>query len=104
MMRTRFSLLAVALLLALGATAAAQTRALPPEIVRYADVVLHNGKILTADDKFTIAQAVAIRDGKFLKVGSNDDVLALAGPDTKKVDLAGRSVVPGFFDTHLHSA
>ena len=42
---------------------------IPPEILHYADVVLYNGKILTADDSFTIAQAVAIRDGKFLSVG-----------------------------------
>jgi predicted amidohydrolase YtcJ len=91
-------------LLLAGVASAASAQSLPPELVRYADVVLYNGKILTADDRFTIVEAAAIRDGKFLKVGSNRDVLMMAGPSTRKIDLAGRSVVPGFFDTHLHGA
>src|SRR5438094_1347621 len=65
-------------------------------------MVLYNGKILTADDKFTIVQAVAIRDGKFLMIGKNDEVLALAGPNTKKIDLTGKTVTPGFYMHHIH--
>ncbi|MBI4483617.1 MAG: amidohydrolase family protein [Acidobacteria bacterium] len=84
---------------------AAQTPApLPAEVVRYADTVLYNGAILTADDRFTIAEGVAIRDGKILAVGTSQRVLSLAGPETKKIDLEGKSLVPGFFDTHLHGA
>src|ERR1051325_2694817 len=66
------------------------------------DIVLHNGKILTVDDHFSIAEAVAIAGNKIAAVGSNDDVLKLAGPSTLKVDLKGRTVVPGLIDTHLH--
>lgn len=81
----------------------AQTN-LPSEIIAYADVVLYNGKVTTADDAFTIAEAVAIRDGKFLATGPNSKILAMAGPKTVKFDLQGRSALPGFIDTHLHQA
>ena len=68
--------------------------------------VLYNGKILTADTEdpgsFTIAQAVAIYDGKFVVVGSNQDALDTAGPSTRRVDLAGKTVLPGLIETHLH--
>ncbi len=84
-----------------GGTVVAQ-QALPPEVIAYADVVLHNGKILTADDRFTIVQAVAIRDGKFLAVGRDARILAMAGPETQEIDLRGQTVVPGFLDTHMH--
>lgn len=77
---------------------------LPAEVVAYADAVFYNGKVITADEQFTIAQAVAIRDGKFLAVGTTQRVLAMAGPETQRIDLEGRSIVPGFIDTHLHSA
>jgi predicted amidohydrolase YtcJ len=77
---------------------------LPPEVIAYADLVLYNGKILTADEQFTMVEAVAIRDGKFLATGSNDTILAMAGPETRRIDLEDRSVVPGLIDTHLHSA
>ena len=79
-------------------------QSLPPEVVAYADMVLYNGKVITADDSFTVAEAAAIRDGKFLAVGAKDRILAMAGPKTRRIDLRGRSVVPGFMDTHLHQA
>ena len=60
---------------------------LPPEVINYADMVLYNGKVLTVDDRFSIEQAVAIRDGKFLAVGDNDRILAMAGPDSRRIDL-----------------
>jgi predicted amidohydrolase YtcJ len=77
-------------------------QALPAEVIRYADLVLHNGKIITVDRIFSLAQAIAVRDGKILKVGQNADVLALAGPATRRIDLRGRTVVPGLIDTHSH--
>ena len=49
-------------------------------VTHYADMILYNGKVVTVDKDFTIAQALAIRDGKFLAVGKNKNVLALAGP------------------------
>ena len=73
-------------------------------MIHYADTVLYNGKILTADEGFSVAQAVAIRDGKFLAVGSTQEILPMAGPGTERIDLSGRSVIPGFVDTHLHQA
>ncbi|MBW2610155.1 MAG: amidohydrolase [Deltaproteobacteria bacterium] len=66
------------------------------------DTIVYNGKIVTVDNKFSIAEAVAIHDGKFLKVGSNAEVRALAGKGTKEIDLKGKMVVPGFIDTHPH--
>ena len=67
-----------------------------------ADLILHNGFIWTVDSKNSTAQAVAIRDGRFIAVGSNRDVLKLRGPQTEVIDLAGRFVLPGFNDNHVH--
>ncbi|WP_441243076.1 amidohydrolase [Tardiphaga sp. 768_D3_N2_1] len=65
-------------------------------------VVLTGGKILTLDGQSTIAQALAIRDSKILAVGSDAVIKPLAGPQTRVIDLAGKSVVPGLIDTHAH--
>ena len=67
-----------------------------------ADLILHGGKVVTLDKRSSIAQAVAIRDGKFLAVGSDADVKRFSGPSTKVIDLAGRTVVPGLNDSHTH--
>ena len=67
-----------------------------------ADLILHGGKVVTLDKRSTIAQAVAIRDGKFLAVGSDAEVKRLAGPKTQSIDLRGRTVVPGLNDSHTH--
>ena len=66
------------------------------------DTVLFNGKIITVDERFTVAQAVAIRGDRFIAVGPNQQITALAGPNTRRIDLHGRSVVPGFIDNHMH--
>jgi predicted amidohydrolase YtcJ len=66
------------------------------------DSVLYNGKIATVDEDFSIAQAVAIKSGRFVAVGSDSEILALAGADTERVDLEGKTVLPGFNDSHLH--
>ncbi len=68
----------------------------------YADTILINGKIVTVDQSFGIAQAVAIRDGKFIAVGTDKEVKTYAGRKTKKVDLGGKMVLPGFIDSHPH--
>src|SRR4051812_28657502 len=60
-----------------------------------ADTVYVNGKIITADRGFSIAQAVAIASGRFIAVGSNDDILKFVGPNTLKVDLGGKTAIPG---------
>jgi predicted amidohydrolase YtcJ len=67
-----------------------------------ADTILHNGKILTVDARFSIAEAVAISGSEILAVGTNDEVLKLAGPDTLKMDLKGKTVTPGLINTHVH--
>ena len=94
------------LVVCLGATAGIgwAQQSLPPEVLAYADIVLYNGKILTVDEQFAIVEAVAIRGDQFLAVGDSQRILAMAGPRTRRVDLQGQSVVPGFIDTHLHSA
>ena len=67
-----------------------------------ADLVVHNAKIVTVDKDFSIAEAAAVKDGKFLQVGTESSVLERAGPGTRLVDLGGRTVLPGFNDTHSH--
>ena len=69
-----------------------------------ADLILHNGVIYTVDEKNPTAEAVAIKDGKFVAVGSDKSVLKLRGPKTRVIDLKGRFVVPGFNDNHVHFA
>ena len=66
------------------------------------DAILHNGKIVTVDDTFSIAEAVAIADGRIVAVGVESDVRALAGERTRLTDLEGRTVLPGLIDTHTH--
>jgi predicted amidohydrolase YtcJ len=67
-----------------------------------ADLIVHNGKMLTVDAKFTTAEAVAIRGGKVVAVGKNADVLKLKGEKTRLIDAAGRTVMPGLYDSHTH--
>lgn len=67
-----------------------------------ADIVMHNAKVLTVDKNFTIAQAIAITANKITATGSNEDILKLAGPNTKQYDLKGRTVIPGLIHTHIH--
>jgi imidazolonepropionase-like amidohydrolase len=62
--------------------------------------VFHNGKIVTVDPQFRIVEAMAILDGTVLAVGSNADMLRLAGTGTERVDLAGRTVLPGLIVVH----
>ncbi len=97
-------LAAVATLCIPGITsvARAQQQSLPPEILAYPDMIVYNGQVLTVDDAFSTAQAFAVRDGKFLAVGTNQRINALAGPETWQIELKGRSAVPGFIDTDNH--
>src|SRR3977135_2467861 len=67
-----------------------------------ADLVLVNGKITTLDRANPQARAVAIRDGRFQSVGEEREIIALAGPETKIIDLNGRRVIPGLIDSHMH--
>ena len=68
-----------------------------------ADVVYRNGFVYTVDGVRSRAEAFAVKDGKFIAVGTNEDMKAVSGPDTKTVDLKGKMVMPGLIDTHIHA-
>ena len=76
--------------------AAADEHAIPSQLIRYADLVFFNGQVLTVDAEFSVAQGLAIRDGRVLAIGTSNEVLSLAGPDTERLDLDGRTLTPGY--------
>src|SRR5437867_968798 len=65
-----------------------------------ADLIIHHAKVLTVDEKFTIAEALAIKEDRILAVGADADVLKLKGPKTKVIDAHGRNILPGLYDSH----
>ena len=75
-----------------------------PDPAEPADLVALGGTVLTVDADFTVAEALAVRDGRILAVGSDTDIQALVGPDTQVLEIAGKTVVPGLADNHLHGA
>lgn len=83
----------LASLLAAGGVANAQ----PP------DLVLLDGKIITVDAQSSLREALAIRDGKVLALGTSAEIRRLAGPDTRVFELDGRTVIPGLIDSHMHA-
>ena len=105
-MLSRFAVV-ILLLAALGHAWASQTalrladarsgQAMP------ADLVLLDGRVLTVDEAFSVATALAVRDGRFIAVGSNEAVRAHIGSKTRVIDGRGRTVVPGLIDTHVHA-
>lgn len=68
----------------------------------YADTIYVNADIVTVADHQLTAEALAVADGRILAVGSRAEIEALAGPQTKRIDLEGRTLVPGFVDAHSH--
>jgi len=74
-----------------------------PARAQDADTVLLNGKIVTLAAGSATAEALAVRDGKILAVGRSDAVRAHAGAGTRVIDLAGRTVIPGLIDSHMHA-
>ena len=87
----RFVVLFFALLLALPAYAQAP------------DTILLNGKIVTVDARSSVREALAIRDGHIVALGTTAEMRKLAGPRSRVIDLQGRSVIPGLIDSHLHA-
>src|SRR5258706_15486205 len=67
-----------------------------------ADLVLRHGKIITVDKEFSINEAVAIKGGRFIVVGSDRDVRPTMAASTKVIDLGGRTVIPGLIDSHIY--
>ena len=66
------------------------------------DTILVNGKIITVDDRFSIVQALAIKQQRIVATGSNADIRKLADANTKVIDAKGRTVIPGLIDSHAH--
>jgi predicted amidohydrolase YtcJ len=91
----RGSFLFAAMTLAASGMACA---ALPPQLI------LFHGRVLTVDAQDSIAEALAIRDGKIVAVGTDRDILRLAGATTRRIDLQGRTATPGLIDSHAHIA
>ena len=83
-------------LLALGVPGGFQPAAPPSHI-------FHNARIVTVDPQFRIVQAMAIRDGRIVAVGTSADIVKLAGAGTQQVDLGGKTVLPGLIDSHVHA-
>ena len=79
-----------------------QTNDSPASNENVASLVLRSGKLITIDDRFTIAQAVAIRDDRIVAVGSDEQIRLYTGPHTRVLDLHGKTVIPGLIDGHAH--
>ncbi len=99
--RTGVSFAAVALAAAGLALAAGGSASPSPSAP---DMILFHGRVLTVDSHDSIAQGIAIRDGKIIAVGSDRDILRLAGAATRRIDLHGRTATPGLIDSHAHIA
>jgi predicted amidohydrolase YtcJ len=91
------ALIACALIAGASALSATNARA------QTADLVFINGKVFTADAGATLAQGFAVKDGRFIAVGSSEAIRQHVGPGSKVVDLAGRLVTPGLADGHIHN-
>src|SRR5882672_4235199 len=89
-------LLALSMALIAESSLAQQSSNAPP------DTIFYNGKIITVDPGFTIQQAFAVRGEQYVAVGTNAAIQALAGANTRRVDLRGSAVIPGLSDNHDH--
>ena len=96
--RARFLRVTFAALLIFSAHAAGA-----PQASGDADLIFYNGKVVTVDDDFRIAQAVAVKGDRIIAVGSDGEVRELASPGAKMIDLKGKTVLPGLMDSHVHS-
>ena len=70
---------------------------------QHADTVLYNGKIVTADERGSVHQALAVRDGRIVALGKSAELRRLADKSTRAIDLRGRTVIPGMIDVHMHA-
>lgn len=102
---TRRCELLIVLILALPLAVSAQppvSAPVPAQRPLRADLVLENGRILTVDERFRIAEAVAIAGERIVAVGSNEDLADLASTAARRIDLGGATVIPGLIDNHMH--
>ena len=102
------TLLALALIIATSAWSQQTVNNVPAFLIAYPELIVHNAKIYSMDDAgFNTStgrtyQAMSVRGDMIQFLGTNDETLRLAGPQTKKIDARGRAVLPGFIDTHNH--
>src|ERR1700722_3772679 len=89
------SIVLVAALAAVVTASAAQAQS--------ADTILVNGKVITLDPRSSVAQAIAIGDGRVLATGTDEDARKRADAHTKVVDLGGRTAIPGLIHSHIHA-
>ena len=68
-----------------------------------ADAIFTNGNVVTVDDAFTVVDSFAIASDRFIAVGQSRALQEFVGPDTRVIDLEGRTVLPGFIDCHPHA-
>jgi predicted amidohydrolase YtcJ len=73
-----------------------------PAAASEADMVLYNGKVITADSDFSIQQAMAVKGDRILRIGDDEDILRLKAGTTEVINLDGKVVLPGFIDSHVH--
>ncbi|MFN0198480.1 MAG: amidohydrolase, partial [Planctomycetaceae bacterium] len=85
------------LLLIASLCVASTAQAEPP------DLILHHGKVVTVDAAFSLTEAFAVKGDRIVAVGSNADILKLAGEATKLIDVQGKCVIPGLIDSHVHA-
>ncbi len=97
-----FSTAVVALAGTVALTSAAAAQDAASEAVAKADAIYRNGFVYTADAFRSTAQAIAVRDGTFFRIGTNEDMDAVIGPETQVIDLQGGMVMPGIVDSHIH--
>jgi len=67
------------------------------------DLILVNGKIVTADERGSVREALALRDGRIVALGKSAEIKRRAGKQTRVIDLGGRTVIPGLIDSHMHA-
>jgi hypothetical protein len=105
---TCLKLIGLSLVMVFTANNATAQNQYPPEILLFADAVYTNATIVTLDDHAmnsnpgTIAEAMAIRDEVIIGIGSNEEMMRMAGPDTEIIDLLGKTVLPGIVESHVH--
>src|SRR5688572_17089438 len=91
-----------------GIMRAQTTMTVPTELIQFPDLIIHNAKIVTMDDTTpmgpvgNVFEAMAVRGDVIQFLGTTAQVLRYSGPQTRKIDLKGRTIVPGLIDTHTH--
>ena len=96
------TLLSAVLILATARAYAQATAGIPEKILAYPEMIVLNAKIATMDEKMTSVQAMAVRSGRLLALGTSQEMKKLAGPKTQLIDAKGRAVLPGLVDAHTH--